>query len=252
MQKQELQGRKDTLLIRVAGLCVSLPLTDKQMVSFCQGYLVSPDETPDIVLQVTEQQLQAEHECSGVKDRHALFLACLYRNLCAVLPKYDAFMLHAAVVMVDGVAYAFSAKSGTGKSTHMRLWRRALGPRVIPINGDKPILRFQNGTLYAYGTPWAGKEHFQSNVHAPLKGLCFLDRGTNNCIRSLEKTEALRRTMHQIYRMPDAQMMKKQLVLIDRMLDCCALWHMQCDISEQAALLAYETMRETRDVAESV
>ena len=56
MQKQELQGRKDTLLIRVAGLCVSLPLTDKQMVSFCQGYLVSPDETPDIVLQVTEQQ----------------------------------------------------------------------------------------------------------------------------------------------------------------------------------------------------
>ena len=189
MQKQELQGRNDTLLIRVAGLCVSLPLKDKQMVSFCRGYLVSPDETPDIVLQVTEQQLQAEHECSGVKDRHALFLACLYRNLCAVLPKYDAFMLHAAVVMVDGVAYAFSAKSGTGKSTHMRLWRRALGPRVIPINGDKPILRFQNGTLYAYGTPWAGKEHFQSNSHGPRHEQLYQILGENRGIATYHASD---------------------------------------------------------------
>ena len=55
---------------------------------------------------------------------------------------YDAFLFHAAVVSYAGCGYAFAAKSGTGKSTHVAQWMHALGDRVTVVNGDKPLLRW--------------------------------------------------------------------------------------------------------------
>ena len=69
------------------------------------------------------------------------------------MPLYGAFLMHAAVVEVDGIAYVFTAPSGTGKSTHVQLWLDHFGPRARVLNGDKPLFRFEGNTLYACGTP---------------------------------------------------------------------------------------------------
>lgn len=58
---------------------------------------------------------------------------------------YNAAVFHAALISFDGRGVAFAAPSGTGKSTHIRLWRRLFGSRVECINGDKPLLLFRDG-----------------------------------------------------------------------------------------------------------
>lgn len=67
------------------------------------------------------------------------------------------FMLHASAIVVDNKAYLFSAPSGTGKSTHTKLWQECFGDKAIIINDDKPAIRIEEGKCFAYGTPFSGK-----------------------------------------------------------------------------------------------
>lgn len=66
--------------------------------------------------------------------------------------KYDGFVIHGACILYKDNAYLFIAPSGTGKTTHIRLWIKHLRDLVI-INGDKPIIRLINTLPYIYGTP---------------------------------------------------------------------------------------------------
>ena len=69
---------------------------------------------------------------------------------------YDTLMLHASLVRQNGYGYAFIAKSGTGKSTHVSLWLRHLKGCDL-MNDDNPILRIIGGKVYIFGSPWSGK-----------------------------------------------------------------------------------------------
>ena len=82
----------------------------------------------------------------------------LITSICDRMPFYDMFLMHAAVVAVDGVAYIFTAPSGTGKTTHTMLWKKHFGDRAVIVNGDKPLIRLQGGKVYVCSTPWKGKE----------------------------------------------------------------------------------------------
>lgn len=139
----------------------------------------------------------------------------LYRKICTRMLDYDAFLFHAAIVSYAGRGFAFAAKSGTGKSTHVAQWMRALGGDVTVVNGDKPILRWRTGEVaeppdgtpsgegacactssavppseegvettcnqpvgefVAYGTPYCGKENWGQNTSVPLRAVCFIER----------------------------------------------------------------------------
>ena len=73
------------------------------------------------------------------------------------LLNFNGIILHSSCIVVDGMAYAFSADSGTGKSTHTQLWLKHLGDRAYMLNDDKPAIRLIDGKVYACGTPWSGK-----------------------------------------------------------------------------------------------
>ena len=150
--------------------------------------------------------------------------------------------MHAAVLDVDGKSYAFTAKSGTGKSTHINLWKKLLGDKVVVVNGDKPILRFIDGELYIYGTPWCGKEGWQTNMRSIFKGLCFLERAENNSIKPLEKGECASRIMQQILMPTDPFDAMATLELMDRMLMKVDTWLLGCNMDIEAAKIAYENM----------
>ena len=151
--------------------------------------------------------------------------------------------MHAAVIGVGDKAYAFTAKSGTGKSTHIALWKRFLGDRVSVINGDKPILRFIDGKLYAYGTPWCGKEMWNTNMRAELNGLCFLERAKENKIVKITPMEASPLVMKQILIPNDAEGVIKTFEMVDKMLSITNLWRLGCNISQEAAIKAYMAVR---------
>lgn len=89
-------------------------------------------------------------------------------------------LTHASSVIYEGRAYLFLGKSGTGKSTHSRMWQTALDG-VELMNDDHPVLKVEeNGSVVAYGSPWSGKTPCYKNISAPLGGIIRISRAPHN------------------------------------------------------------------------
>ncbi len=167
------------------------------------------------------------------------------RKIAERMPEYDTVLFHGSCVAVDGAGYLFAAKSGTGKSTHTRLWRELLGDRAVMVNDDKPLIRVGgDGTATAFGTPWNGKHRLGADVAVPLKGLCILERASENVIRPVSKAEAYPMLLQQVYRPLDGGAMKKTLNLIDALAGAVRLWRLDCNMEPEAARVAYDAMKE--------
>ena len=63
-------------------------------------------------------------------------------------------MLHGVLMEWQGKGIILTASSGTGKTTHARLWREY--ENALIINGDRVLIRKEEGQWYAFGTPWSG------------------------------------------------------------------------------------------------
>ena len=96
----------------------------------------------------------------------------------------DALTLHASVIKYEGNGYFFLGKSGTGKSTHSRLWLSAF-PEAELINDDNPILRLIDNKPMIYGSPWSGKTHCYKNTSAPIRGIVQLQQAPENSYEKL-------------------------------------------------------------------
>ena len=94
-------------------------------------------------------------------------------------------LFHSATVSFEGKGYMFLGKSGTGKSTHARLWLKHING-VELMNDDNPAVRIKtDGTAVVYGTPWSGKTPCYKNVSAPLGGIVLLSQAPYNKITRL-------------------------------------------------------------------
>lgn len=109
----------------------------------------------------------------------------------------NGFAIHASSIVHEGYGLAFSAESGTGKSTHTELWMKNY-PGTYILNDDAPAFRLMDGEWYMYGTPWAGTTGINANVGVPLKALVFLERSETNTIRDASTLETIRRLFEAI------------------------------------------------------
>lgn len=224
--------------IEVAGLVIRIENRFDYVRNLCRGYVAADDRAPDITVSVSEEELRREiakaPECffgDGYGEG-----VVVYEKISNVLPAFDAFVMHSSVVAVAGKAYCFAAESGTGKSTHTRYWKEALGERVTVINGDKPIYRFAGDQLLAYGTPWCGKENWQTNTSAPLCALCLLERGEENAVYPVDAFEMLREMAHHFHLPGGDQVdMPKLMELIDRMVTAVPVYRLRCRNEVSAA-----------------
>lgn len=232
-------------LYKIADLTVEIVNKYPALAAQCKRWECESG-APDIRVQVSDAQI-AEARGDGRYADDYLESICAYRELCCALPAFDAMLLHASTFTIDGYAYALCAASGTGKSTHTRLLKELLGPRMDIVNGDKPIIRFTDGVPVAYGTPWCGKEGWGKNRSAPLAGIVFLERSGQNFVQELSPSAAARLIMHQIIRPQDGGMAEKTLALTDRLLESVKLWRLGCNISREAAELSYKTMTGAND-----
>lgn len=99
-------------------------------------------------------------------------------------------LIHASVVVDQKYGYAFLGKSGTGKSTHSRLWVNHI-PNVSLLNDDNPAIRIINGRVVIYGTPWSGKTKCYIADSRPLKGLVRLKQAPHNIFEVRKNKDAL-------------------------------------------------------------
>lgn len=230
--------------IRIAEIDICIKNKYDYVQRLCRDYVVDEMSEPDMCIEVTDEEIAAEISIAenDVTKGYAEGV-CIYRAICRQLPlKFNAYLLHSAVIEYQGDGYAFAAKSGTGKSTHISLWRKHFGVDVHVINGDKPIMRFMDGRLYAYGTPWCGKEGWQTNTKAPVKALCFLERAEDNRIRRIQADEAVMLVFHQILTPNDIETVDALFPLLDKTLRDIPCYVLGCNISEQAAEVAFTGM----------
>ncbi|MBQ8350729.1 MAG: hypothetical protein IJY20_01635 [Clostridia bacterium] len=229
-------------IYRIADLNIDIQNKYPHLEQQCAGYAAPADAVPDLTVSVSEEEIDAALALQPQFSRGYHESICMYRRLCTALLHHDRFLVHAAVIKYGGQAYAFSAKSGTGKSTHISLWRKYFGEDVTIINGDKPILRRADDHFVAYGTPWCGKEGWNRNDRAPLKAICFIERSTENYIRPLDAREAVERIFHQMLRPKTVSEMDLTISLTDALLRTVPIYVLGCDISREAAELSFRTL----------
>ena len=173
-----------------------------------------------------------------------------YHQVAECLPEFDAMLIHGSAVALDGQAYLFMAPSGTGKSTHTRLWREHFGSRAVMINDDKPMLRFREDGVWVCGTPWQGKHNLGNNIAVPLRAACVLTRSAENHIEPLSPAEAFPALLRQSYRFAQPLHAEQMLRLNERLMTSVPLFRLGCNMSPDAARICYEGMQKylRRDV----
>ncbi|MBR4551109.1 MAG: hypothetical protein IKO13_02330 [Oscillospiraceae bacterium] len=242
-----------TGIYRLADLNIEIVSCYPYIHDFCRDYRIEETSCiPDFTVRPTQAELEFERRKSaeidayeGLPERNYpddwLEMLVVHRMIAEKLPDCNGFLLHGSAVAVDGECFVFTAKSGTGKSTHTRLWRELLGERAVMVNDDKPLVRVTERGTIAYGTPWNGKHCLGSNVAVPLKALCILERGEENRICEVGMDEMLPKLLLQAYRPMNPAGTKKLLDVFDRM--DVRFYRMQCNMDISAAELAYTTMK---------
>ncbi len=236
-------------LIEVADLVIGIENRFDYVRELCRAYVTADRKPPDFTLSVSEDELRAEAKKTPeyfFSDEQAESVI-LCEKISNALPRFDAFVMHSAAIEVDGKAYCFAAASGTGKSTHIRYWKHVLGDRMTVINGDKPICRFRDGRLLAYGTPWCGKENWQKNTSAPLEAVCLLERGQENAVYPVNPSAVMDELLRSFHLPGHAQVdILKLLELIDRMVMTVPFYRLRCidDVSAAETAISYFGIRQ--------
>lgn len=229
-------------IYRIADLNIDIKNKEMYTTALCKDYYSENQEVAADITAVANPE-EFENDRKYVPDASNAYLESLsiYRSISNQMLDYKGFLFHASVIERNGVAFAFSAASGTGKTTHSRLWLECF-PDARIINGDKPLVRIKDEKVYIYGTPWCGKERYNINAKAPLAAICFIERAEKNSIKEISKTEAVRRIFPQILVPTDANQVNKLFDLVGEVIDKTPVYLLSCNMDLEAARVAYEGM----------
>ena len=239
-----------TFVISLAGIPIRISALYESTARYCAGYFC--DEAPLVEIRMDPEDIARERftalredELEGLPQRGYsdayLETLAVFRKIAAALLDHDILLYHGSALAYDGKAYLFTAPSGTGKTTHSRLWLSEI-PGAHILNGDKPLLRIENDRAYACGTPWRGKEKYGRNEILPLEAICILERDTHNHIEPVSFRDALPVLLAQCNRPDEAQPMLRTLELIDRLGRITKLYRLGCNMEPEAARVSFRAM----------
>ncbi len=229
---------------RIAGVYFKINCRGDFTRKMCADYEAEEFRNPAFEISVSEEEIDREGISEDEKHREYLESLAIYRKLCEKMLDYDAFLFHCSAVEVEGRAYLFAAKSGTGKSTHTRMWREYFGDKAVMINDDKPLIQVRKDGIFVCGTPWNGKHRLDTNKIVPIQGICLLERGSENHIEKVSALEAYPGLYRQTYRPSEREKMVKTLSLLRALTERVPMYRMQCTISQDAAVMAWNAMKE--------
>lgn len=234
------------MLLKLADYYIEFLNKYQRYYRICADYIIDKAICTDYSIQISIEEIEHCIAESG-EEYSAGYVEglCFYRAFSEWIPPHGGFLIHSAVIDADGTGVAFAAHSGTGKTTHMLLWQKLLGEKMKIVNGDKPIVRFfenEPEMPYAYGTPWNGKERLGCNMRTPLRHICFIERATKNSVEPMRQADAVNLIFNQVYMPHDPAAAAATMVLINRLLSCCKLWKIRCNMEPEAAEVAYRAL----------
>lgn len=238
-----------TFQARIAGIDFHVSCLYPSTRAYCAQYLTAGEDPAREYINITAGDIDAERSRLLRKKNpgqpleastpQALEVLVLCRRIADLLPKYNRILFHGSSLAIDGSGVLFTAKSGTGKSTHTGLWRKVFGDRIRMVNDDKPFLEVTEETVVVHGTPWRGKHALGSNISAPLKAIVFVTRSQENQIEPISPRELFPLLLQQTYSPEDPAAMAQTLAIVERLSRKVQLFKLGCNMDPEAAQVAF-------------
>lgn len=235
--------------VKIADIAIRFHNSNHFIEEKCSDYIIE-DQTPDLEIKTDPEGVcfwkEYINNVYGVQISEGEGEAeYLIQDFYKKLSKFQAFWMHACVVEMDQMAYAFTAPSGYGKTTHAMLWLKVFGERARIINGDNPIIRLKQGNFYIYGTPFCGKEGWNVNKGVPLKGICYLQRSDHNELKKMSTSLGFAQLLRSGSRFITKENAESMMSLYKNLAEAVPVYSLKCNMEEEAARIAYEGMKET-------
>lgn len=155
----------------------------------------------------------------------------------------NTLLMHASVIEREGIGYLFLGKSGTGKSTHSRLWLNHIADTSL-LNDDNPIVRIIDNEVFVFGSPWSGKTHCYRNLQCKLGGFVFLKQAPHNKISRIPLVLSFGKVLS------SSSAMKWENKYHDAVCDTASkvaelsrIFSLECLPDEAAAQLCFQTLK---------
>lgn len=156
---------------------------------------------------------------------------------------HDVTPVHSSAIVCNGRAVLFLGESGTGKSTHTRLWRENIAGAVL-LNDDSPFIGFVDGRAAAFGAPWSGKTPCYKQEQYPIAAIVRLSQAPHNAIRPLRSVHAIGALLPSLtpafgY---DDELQDRMLATLSNIISQVPVYHLECLPDAAAARLSYDTV----------
>lgn len=207
-------------------------------------YIVKDTDDTSCCLLQTSPDFRENHCALAGSYNHRTFGLNNALMLCFAFATsfHSTLLIHASLIRKEGLGYAFTAKSGTGKSTHTSLWLKHIEGSDL-MNDDNPIIRIKEGTPYIYGSPWSGKTPCYRNIKARLGAIVQIDRAKQNSIDRLTPTGAF------AVMLPACSTMKWDKPTFDgicntisTLISTTSIYMLHCLPDEEAARICHKTI----------
>ncbi len=235
-----IKKRWKVVIYSIAGITVELNFKYDYGRKKCLRYL--SEGTPLFSASATDDEIQKENMLVPENSVEVAEFDCVFRKLYNFIPKYNRILFHGAAIMMNGKGFLFAAPSGTGKSTHIKLWGKKYGKNVTVIDCDKPFLGFDKDVATVWGSPRTGKEGWNNPISAPLAGIAFLEQSSFNKITPVSPTEIIDKAFIQFYIPKNKETAETTIGIIDKILNAVPLYRLQCNMDLEAAEIAFNGM----------
>lgn len=162
-------------------------------------------------------------------------------NIVAV--QHSVAAVHSSVIVCHNEAVMFLGESGTGKSTHTRLWRENIEGATL-LNDDSPFVGVQNGQVVAFGSPWSGKTPCYKNESYPIRAIVRLSQAPHNSMRRLRSLLAVGALLPSL---PPAFAFDEKLEdavmnVLSAVIGAVPVYHLECLPNAAAVQLSHDTI----------
>lgn len=212
--------------------------TDKDYVL----HIVGPDGGELLFVYNRESNRAQCNVSRDVPDMSAVRFGLWFMTALATVG-HNVTPVHSSAIVCNGRAVLFLGESGTGKSTHTRLWRENIDGAVL-LNDDSPFIGFVDGRATAFGAPWSGKTPCYKQEHYPIAAIVRLSQAPHNAIRPLRSVHAIGALLPSLtpafgY---DDELQDRMLATLSKIISQVPVYHLECLPDAAAARLSYDTV----------
>ncbi len=207
----------------------SVQYTDKPFSRFLKGqggeFLLADDKWSDVCAYG-----------NSTTGEYSLPLAAL----CSRFSYFNAILMHASVIEVNGQSILFTGPSEIGKTTQAELWNQH--ENAVIVNGDKTFVRCIDDRFYACGLPWKGSSDYSVNSVVPIKAIVVLSQSADNEIVTLGNESVEKLSSNIFFPHWDQACLENVFRVFDGVVKNIPIYHLACRPDKGSVELLYKTV----------